>query len=135
MTRTATQGLAMIGGFIVLLVVVAATFVRLDAAGVRGVAIGAGLGVLNLAVGSLLARRSLRRGMKSATATLITGFSARLIALVALILVFERTHSVDPAAFGLTFLVFFFVYVGVEMLMVERLSASRQRNATAQVAA
>jgi hypothetical protein len=35
-------------------------------------------------------------------------------------LLFRRTGSVDPAAFALTFLVFFFVYLGVEMILVER---------------
>lgn len=120
MTRTATQGLLMIGAFIVLLLVVAAAFVKPDGYGLWGAAVGAGLGLLNLAVGSLVTRRSLRHGMKSATATLAGGFVIRLLVLVVAILIFQRTHIVDPAAFALTFLVFFFVYVGVELLMVER---------------
>ncbi len=35
-------------------------------------------------------------------------------------LVFRRTGSVDPAAFALTFLVFFFAYLGLEMILVDR---------------
>lgn len=124
MTRTATQGLFMIAGFIVLLLVTWALFVKLDGNGVRGALVGGGLGLVNLGVGSLLTRRALRRGMKSATATMAGGFVARLLALVVLILLFERTQTVDAAAFALTFLVLFFVYIGVELLMVERSGTS-----------
>jgi hypothetical protein len=122
-SRTATQGLVMVGGFIGLLVVVALAFVKPDGNGARGALVGAGLGLLNLAVGYLLTRRSLRHGMQSAMATLVGGFLTRLLVLVGLMLLFRRTGSVDPAAFALTFLVFFFVYLGVEMILVERSSA------------
>jgi uncharacterized membrane protein len=61
--------------------------------------------------------------MKSAMATLAGGFIARLFVVVAMILLFRRTGSVDPAAFALTFLVFFFAYLGVEMILVERSSS------------
>ena len=83
-------------------------------------AIGAGLGLVNLGVGYLLTRRALRHGMKSAMATLTGGFIARLFVVVSLMILFRRTDSIDPAAFALTFLVFFFVYLGLEMLLVER---------------
>jgi zinc transporter ZupT len=119
-TRTATQGLIMSGAFILLLVVVAATFVDMDRQGVRGTAVGAALGLLNLAVGYLVTRRTLRRGMKSAMAMVAGGFIARLAVLVSLMVVFQRTGAADPAAFALTFLVFFFVYLAVEVLLVER---------------
>lgn len=125
MTRTASQGLLMVGGFIVLLLAASAMFVKLDGNGLRGAVIGAALGIVNLAVGSLLTRRSLRHGMKSATATLAGGFVARLLVLVFLTLLFQRTQGVDPAAFALTFLVFFFVYIAVELLMVERFGTRR----------
>ena len=120
MSRTASQGLLMVGGFIGLLVLAALMLVKPDGDGARGAAIGAGLGLVNLALGSLVTRRSLRHGMKSAMATLAGGFIARLFVVVAMILVFRRTGSVDPAAFALTFLVFFFAYLGVEMILVER---------------
>ena len=58
--------------------------------------------------------------MKSAMATLAGGFIARLFVVVGLMLLFRRTGGVDPAAFALTFLVFFFAYLGVEMILVER---------------
>jgi ATP synthase I chain len=127
MTRTATQGLVMIGAFVALLVVAAAGFVKFDSDGLWGTAVGAGLGLVNLAVGSLATRRALRMKMQSAVATVAGGFIIRLFALVVLMVVFQRTHAVDPAAFALTFLVFFFVYLGVELLMVERsLSPTRK---------
>ena len=66
MTRTATQGLVLVGGFIALLVVTSVAVIKLDREGVRGTVIGAGLGLVNLAVGALVMRRVLRRGMKSA---------------------------------------------------------------------
>ena len=117
----------MVGGFVALLMIAAGAFVKFDPDGVRGMAVGAGLGLVNLALGYVVTRRSLQHGMKSAMATLAGGFIARLFAVVFLILVFRRTGSVDPAAFALTFLVFFFVYLGVELLLVERsLSGARR---------
>jgi predicted Na+-dependent transporter len=122
-SRTATQGLLMVGAFIGLLVVAALAFVEPDGDGARGAAIGAGLGVVNLGVGYLVTRRSLRHGMKSAMATLAGGFIARLFVVASLMLLFRRTDSIDPAAFALTFMVFFFAYLGLEMLLVERSAA------------
>ena len=120
MSRTTSQGLLMVAGFMGLLLVAALAFVEPNGDGARGAAIGAGLGLLNLAVGYFITRRSLQHGMKSAMATLAGGFIARLFVLTACILLFRRTGSVDPAAFALTFLVFFFAYLGVEMILVER---------------
>ena len=120
MTRTATPGLVMVGGFTVLLAVAAVAFIKLDQAGVRGAVIGAGLGLLNLAVGYLVTRWALRHGMKSVLATVAGGFLTRLLVVVVLMVLFQRTGAADPAAFDLTFLVFFFVYLGVEVLLVER---------------
>jgi ATP synthase I subunit len=122
-SRTASQGLIMVGGFVGLLTVAALAFVEPDGDGARGALIGAGLGLVNLAIGYLLTRRALRHGMQSAMATLVGGFLTRLLVVVGLMLLFRRTGSVDPAAFALTFMVFFFVYLGVEMILVERSSA------------
>ena len=130
MSRTASQGLLAVGGFIGLLVLAALVFVEPDGDGARGAAIGAGVGLLNLGVGYVVTRRSLRHGMKSAMATLAGGFLARLFVVVGLMLLFRRTGSVDPAAFALTFLVFFFVYLGVDMILVER-SLARPPEVTA----
>lgn len=120
MTRTATSGLVMVGGFVALLVVAFVAFIDFDREGVLGAVIGAALGLVNLAVGYLATRRTLRYGMKSAMATLAGGFIARLFVVVSLMVFFQRTGAADPAAFALTFLVFFFVFMGVEVLLVER---------------
>ena len=126
MTRTATQGLLMTACFVCLLMAVCISVIDWDSAGVTGASIGAGLGLLNLAVGYAVTQRALQRGMKSATATLAGGFIARLFVVVGLMLLFRGTDAIDPTAFALVFLVFFFVYLGVEVLLVER-SANRRR--------
>lgn len=118
----------MVGAFIGLLVVVALAFIEPDGDGARGAAVGAGLGLLNLGVGYLVTKRSLRHGMKSAMATLAGGFLARLFVVAGLMLLFRRTEAIDPAAFALTFMVFFFAYLGLEMVLVER-SVTRKREA------
>jgi hypothetical protein len=131
MSRFAVQGLMMVGGFIALLVVASLVFVRLDGNAARGAAIGAGLGLLNLGLGLVMARKSMRNAREggstatSAMATLLGGFFVRMVLLVVLIEIFMRTSTVDPAAFGLTFLVFFFVYLGFELIMVERARSTR----------
>jgi predicted Na+-dependent transporter len=129
MSRTASQGLIMVGGFIAILMVAALAFVKPDRGGAGGAVVGAALGLVNLGVGYLVTRRALRHGMKSAMATLAGGFIARLFVVVSLMLLFRRTESIDPAAFALTFLVFFFVYLGLEMLLVERSLAGPRRAA------
>lgn len=126
MTRIAFQGLLMVAGFVVLLVGATVAVVEPGRQGVWGAAVGAGLGLVNLAVGYLVMRRALRRGMKSAMATLAAGFLARLPIVVGLMLIFRRYDTIDETAFALTFLVFFFINVGVELLLVER-SLNRSR--------
>ena len=117
----------MVGAFIGLLVVAALAFIDFDGDGARGAAIGAVLGLVNLGVGYLVTKRSLRVGMKSAMATLAGGFLARLFVVASLMLLFRRTESIDPAAFALTFMVFFFAYLGLEMVLVERSTAQSNR--------
>ena len=128
MSRTASQGLLMEGAFIGLLVVAALAVIEFDGDGARGAAVGTALGLLNLGVGYFVTKRSLRTGMKSAMATLAGGFLARLFVVAGLMLLFRRTESIDPAAFALTFMVFFFAYLGLEMILVER-STARTREA------
>lgn len=119
----------MVGGLILLLAVASAVLIKMNREGLRGTAVGAGLGLLNLAVGYLVTRRALRRGMKSAMTVLLSGFFVRLLAVVGLMIVFQRTKAADPVAFALTFLVFFFVYLGIEVVLVERSLDSARRSA------
>ncbi|MGH2718335.1 MAG: hypothetical protein ACRDJU_07130, partial [Actinomycetota bacterium] len=125
MSRVAVQGLAMVGGFIVLLLAASLLFVKLDGNAARGAAIGAGLGLLNLGLGMVMARKSMHSSATSTMATMMGGFFARLVVLVVLVEVFLRTTTISAAAFGLTFLVFFFVYLGFELVMVERARSSQ----------
>lgn len=83
-------------------------------------AIGAALGIVNVALGLVLTRRSMHKGIRSATATAMGGFGIRMVLLVALFLVFKQTTTVDAAAFGLTFVTFFFVYLAAEIVMIEQ---------------
>jgi hypothetical protein len=110
----------MAGALAVVLVVVLFASVELDREGLRGVLMGAGLGLFNLWVGSLVMRRALRQGMKQALMTVAGGMIVRLLVVAGLMILFQRTGMADPAAFALTFLVFFFVYLGLEVLLVER---------------
>ena len=127
MTRTANAGLAMTAAFVVLLVVALLVLVDFDRAGLFGIGIGAGLGIANLVLGSWVTLRALKRGLKSAMRILLGGFFLRLLAVTALILAFQRTAAVDVVAFALTFMVFFFLYLGVEVFLVERsLNGSRR---------
>ena len=119
-THTATPGLILAGAFVVVLVVVLITSVEPDSEGVRGALIGTALGLLNLGVGYLVMRRALRQGMKQALTAVAAGMIARLLLVAGLMILFRRTGAADPAAFALTFLVFFFVYLGVEVLLVEQ---------------
>ncbi len=124
MTPLAKRGLLIAAGFVVLVAAVAAVFVSFDGAAARGIAVGAALGVVNLAVSLPLTKRSLRKGgPRSAIATITGGFGVRLVLLVALFLVFRQTSSIDAAAFGLTFVAFFFVYLAAEIVLVEQLRA------------
>ena len=120
MTSTTAVGLALVAGMVLLLAAVSVVFIEFDAAGRNGAAIGAGLGLLNLAVGYLLTKRSLRHGMKSAMATLLGGFLFRLLLVVALVLAFHKADAISEVAFALSFLVFFFAYIGLEILLVDR---------------
>lgn len=130
MTRTASRALVMVAGFVALLVVVSVSALKLSPEWVRGTAVGTALGVVNLAVGYVVTRRALVHGMRTALTTIAGGFIARLLVLATLIVVFQRTRAADPAAFALAFLVFFFAFLGVEVLLVER-SLDHTRSTTA----
>jgi hypothetical protein len=119
-TRTTNVTLALVGGMALLVLAGYCALVRLDGPGIAGTAIGTGLGLLNLLIGIYVARRALRHGMQSAMRTLLGGFFGRMVVLAALILVFQRTSGVNEVAFALSFMVLFFVFLGVELYLVER---------------
>jgi len=120
MTRTTNASIGLVAGMVVMLVAAMAFFVRLDSAGLAGMAIGAALGLVNMAVSYKLAARSLKQGMKSAMAVLLGGFFARLVALATLILLFQKTPSIDATSFALAFMILFFANLLLEILLVSR---------------
>jgi len=120
MTKTTQAGLIVLVALMAMLVVAFTWFVTLDDAGKAGVVWGVGLGLVNLAVGWWVTTRALRHGMKSAMITLLGGFFVRLVVVATLILVFHRIDGISEIAFALTFMVFFFAYLAVEVILVER---------------
>jgi hypothetical protein len=122
MTQTATPVLIMAGALVVILIIVLFASVELDSDAVLGVVIGAVVGLVNLAVGFLVLRWALRRDMKTALRVVVGGLLARVIVVAGLMILFQRTGSADPAAFALTFLVFFLVFLGLEGILVGRSS-------------
>lgn len=125
MSALAKRGLLAAIGFVVLVGALSAIFVSFDRAAALGVAIGAGLGIANLVVSLSLTRRSMHKGVQTATAVAMGGFFVRLVALVALFLVFKQTTAIDATAFGLTFVTFFFIYLAAEIVMIEQHRAPR----------
>ena len=95
-------------------------FVEFDSGGWNGAAAGAALGLLNLGVGYVVTQRSLRKGMKSAMTTLLSGLTVRIFILAGLTIAFHYTESIDAVAFALIFMLFFFIYVAFEIYLVER---------------
>lgn len=120
MTPIAKRGLLLAAGFVLLVGAVSAVFVNFDGSAERGIAIGFGLGVVNLVLGIFVTKRALEKGIRSATATVMGGFGLRFVLLVTLFLVFKQSSTVDAAAFGLTFVALFFVYLAAEIVMVEQ---------------
>lgn len=106
------------------LVVTAAVVVSisLESAALRGVLIGAALGVANLLVGAHFTNRSLAGRPGDALVHIAAGFGARFIVLVTLLALFTFATGlgVSPAAFGFTFVAFVFVYFGIESAIALR---------------
>ena len=123
MTPIAKRGLMVAVGFVVLAAALSVLFINFDSAAARGVAIGAALGIINIGVGLFVTKRALVKGQQSAMTTAVAVFGARLVLLVALFLAFKQTSTVDAAAFGLTFVTLFFVYLAAEIVMIEQLRA------------
>ena len=120
MNSTTNTAIALTAGMTVMLMVAAAYFVRFDRAGVLGIAIGAGLGLANLAISYKLTVRSLAKGMNSMMGVLMGGFFARLVLLVGLMLIFQGTPAISAASFALTFMIFFFANLVLEILLVSK---------------
>jgi hypothetical protein len=110
----------MSAAMVLLVAVSCIAFVEFDRDGWNGAAVGAALGLLNLGVGYVVTRHSLRKGMKSAMTTLLSGLTVRVFVLAGLTIAFHYTGSIDAVAFALIFMLFFFIYVAFEIYLVER---------------
>jgi len=119
-TRPSTLAIFFGLGLALLIAVACAKLFTFDRATWIGVGIGGGVGLLNLAIGMLVMRRAFRSGTTATLRVLVVGFILRLVVLVALVLVFQRVAWVNEAALALAFLACFFVYVTLEVVMVER---------------
>lgn len=120
MTNTTFVGYLATGAFVVILGLALALAVEFDGPGIAGIAIGAGLGLLNLAGGLWFTARALRKGGKSVMRTMLGGFFARFVSLAVLIVVFHSVESVSEVAFGLTFMLLFMVFMGLEVRLVQK---------------
>ena len=118
MTSTTNTTMALVAGMIAMLVGAFVLVVQFDQAGLIGMAIGVALGLLNMGISYTLAVRSMKKGLNSAMGALLGGFFVRLILLAALTLVFQKTPAVDAAAFGLAFMILFFVNLLLEVQLV-----------------
>ncbi len=114
----------MVAGMVIMLMAATAYFVRFDGAGLIGLAIGVGLGLVNMAVSLKLTASALRdpsKGMDSALLVLLGGFFARLTLLIVLTLAFQGTPSISATAFAMGFMVLFFLNLMLEMLVISRM--------------
>ena len=121
MTATTTKVLiAMTVGVALMVAGGVAYFVDLDSAGLLGAGIGAALGLLNLAVGYRMTSRAVTLGLNPALRILVGGFFVRLVVLAGLLLWFHSIPSIDEVAFAVVFMLFCFVLVAIEIVIVEK---------------
>jgi hypothetical protein len=125
--KASTVGILVLGAVLVLVVVTFLREMTLDRPTVVGVLCGAGLGALNIVLGYAATSRALRRGTAAALRTVLGGFFVRLVTLVALLFWFHSQDWVNEIAFALSFMVFFLVFLAIEVRMVQRsLNGSRR---------
>ena len=125
MSTNTTAGFLGVGAFILILGFGLAYAVEMDGPGLTGMGIGALLGTINLVVGLWLTSRAIRRDSNALLRTMIGGFIARFFLLAILIVVFHSTPAVDEIGFGLTFLMFFMLFMGFEVRLVDKDLKSR----------
>ncbi|MHC4937595.1 MAG: hypothetical protein ACYTHK_01340 [Planctomycetota bacterium] len=120
MSTNTTIGILAAGAFVILLGVALFMAVDFDGPGLAGIGIGAAIGLLNLVVGLWLTSRALRVGGKSVLRTMLGGFFARFVTLAVLIVVFHSMEAVNEIGFGITFMIFFMIFMGLEVRLVEK---------------
>ena len=113
-------GVFVLGAIIVLLVIVMLTQTELAGPTWAGMGIGAALGTLNLFVGTALTGRALKRSNEAVLRTMLGGFFIRLLGLVGLIFVFHKLTWINEIAFALAFMIFFCLFLAVEIRIIDR---------------
>lgn len=92
-----------------------------DAAMASGIAAGGGLGVLLMLFGLWTMRKALKETeRKSALGHALGGFFLRMVAVVVGTLLFVYTGWASPVGFALSFMAMVFVYLGVEVYLVQK---------------
>jgi hypothetical protein len=118
--QNTTIGILAAGAFALLLGGALVYAVEFDGPGLAGIGLGALVGTLNLVLGLWLTSRALSNGGKTILGTVMGGFFARFVTLVVLIVVFHSMESVNEIGFGITFMIFFMVFMGLEVRLVEK---------------
>ncbi len=113
-------GIFVLGAIIVLLVIVMLTQYELAGPTWAGIGMGAALGTLNLFIGTALTGRALKRSNQAVLRTMLGGFFIRLLALAGLIFAFHKLSWIDETAFALAFMVFFCLFLAVEIRIIDR---------------
>ena len=120
MTNT-TLGYITVGFLAIALVSAMIWAVEFDQAGIVGTGIGALLGVVNLVLGLRITSRAMQRGdSKALMSTITSGFLIRFFVLAIFIVAFHFTEPVNEVAFALTFLIFFMLFMCLEVRLVEK---------------
>jgi len=115
-----TIGFLAAGVFTLILGAALVYAVDFDGPGIAGVVTGAAVGGANLALGLWLTSRALRKGGNAVLRTMMGGFLLRFFVLAALIVVFHQVDAVDEIGFGITFLIFFMLFLAFEVRLVDK---------------
>ena len=118
----ATVGAFVMGAVLVALLVAVLALREFAGAAVAGLAVGAGVGGLNLVVGSWLLSWALKNRPKAALKVSLGGFFVRLALLLVLTWVFWTVPGVDAVTFAISFVIFFFLFLVVEIVIIGRAS-------------
>ena len=118
--KPSTIGILILAGVLVLLGFTFLRAVQLDRAAYLGMACGAVLGGINILLGYKVTGRALEQDTVAALRTILTGFFVRMLTLVGLILYFHTQAWINETAFALSFLVFFCIFLALEVRMVQR---------------
>lgn len=118
--HTATIGAALLCAIVLLALAAVLTTRPLDQPSWIGVAVGAFLGGVNLALGYVVTGRALKSSPAAALRAVVGGFLVRLVAIVGFLLFFRTQEWIDVVTFALAFMAFFCAFLVLEVQMVQR---------------